>query len=65
MSIKSLREQKGVTQQTIADALGVSVSAVSQWENGTATPRTNRLVELASILDCQIEDILLDGKKEA
>ena len=63
MSIKSLREQKGITQQTIADSLGISVSAVSQWESGIAVPRTNRLVELADILGCKIEDLLISGKE--
>lgn len=64
MSIKSLREQKGVTQQAIAEALGVSVSAVSQWESGVAVPRTNRLVELANVLGCKIEDILYREKND-
>lgn len=36
---RALREQAGLTQQEMADAIGVTRAAISQWEAGTRTPR--------------------------
>lgn len=36
--IKALRGQRGLTQETVASALGVTAQAVSKWENGAAVP---------------------------
>jgi DNA-binding transcriptional regulator YiaG len=37
-SIKDLREKKNLSQEKMANLLGVSTSAVIRWEQGTATP---------------------------
>lgn len=44
---KELREKSGKSQKYIADALGITSSAVSDWERGVKTPRTERLKEVA------------------
>ncbi|MBT2391635.1 helix-turn-helix transcriptional regulator [Streptomyces sp. ISL-1] len=36
---RALREAAGLTQQEVADAIGVTRAAISQWEAGTRTPR--------------------------
>ena len=36
---RSLRETAGVSQQQLADALGVTRAAISHWETGTRSPR--------------------------
>ena len=36
--IRELRKKKGITQDTLANALSVSPQAVSKWENGIALP---------------------------
>lgn len=36
---RSLREAAGVSQQELADALGVTRAAISHWETGTRSPR--------------------------
>ena len=36
--IKELRKQRGVTQEQLADSIGVSFQAVSKWENNIALP---------------------------
>lgn len=37
-AIKTLREQRGLTQRALADAVGVTDKAVSKWESGRGRP---------------------------
>jgi transcriptional regulator with XRE-family HTH domain len=49
------REAKGWTQQELADRIGVSRTAVTQWESGRTTPTANNLAAVASILGVSME----------
>lgn len=53
--IISLRKEQNLSQGQLADAMGVSRQAVSKWENGLATPEPLKMVQLAQILDTDIE----------
>lgn len=53
-----LRENKGLTQQEVADMLGVTAAAVSKWENGSSKPRVEVLFQLAKILDVRAEELM-------
>lgn len=59
----SLRKSKGMTQQELADKLGVTNKAVSKWETGEAFPETAQLVPLSDIFGVTVDD-LLRGKSE-
>ena len=48
-NIKRLREEKKITQQQLADALGITYQAVSKWECGTTLPDVTILPLLQSI----------------
>ena len=61
--IGMLRRQKGLKQDDLADALGVSPQAVSKWENDQSCPDISLLVNLASCLNTTV-DALLSGKSE-
>ena len=50
MRIKALREAKGMTQQALADAVGVDRSAVSLWETGDKFPLVAKLPKIARAL---------------
>ena len=61
--ISSLRKKKGMTQMELADALGISYQAVSNWERGNTMPDISKLPELAEIFGVSIEEILCDERK--
>ncbi len=45
-NIRRLRKGAGFTQEQLAEALGVSVSAVHKWESGKAVPELTMLVDI-------------------
>lgn len=56
--IKLLRKQKGLKQDELAAAIGVSPSAVSNYEQGTRVPKDETLTALVEILDTTTDYIL-------
>lgn len=50
-NIRVLRDRKGLTQEELGKAVGVSSMAVSQWENGRAVPRMGSIERLADVLE--------------
>ena len=57
-NIKRLREEKALSQNAIADKLGVTQQAIAKWETGDAMPRADKLPELARLLGCKVDDLL-------
>ena len=52
--IKQAREAKGLTQQALGKAVGVSRPAVTQWEDGTSEPRSKKLPGIAATLEVDL-----------
>ena len=57
MSFASARKRAGLTQKELAEKLGVDQSAVSFWETGKRAPRGAKLIRLANVLDCSIDEL--------
>ena len=55
--IKALRVQRGVTQETLAAALGVSPQAVSKWENQAAAPDIQLLPAISAYFGVTIDEL--------
>ena len=55
------RKKNNMSQEVLADRLGVSRQAVSKWESGTSMPDMERIMELCKILDCNLDDLVDDG----
>ena len=53
--ITALRKEKNISQAELAKRLNVSRQAVSKWEQGTSSPDTDRLIQLAEILGTEVE----------
>ncbi len=56
--IKQARIDKNMTQMNLADAMGVSYQAVSNWERGNSMPDISKLAELCAALDISINELL-------
>ena len=61
--IAALRKEKGLTQEELAQHMGVSGQAVSKWENDQTCPDISALPKLARLLGVTVHE-LLEGKEE-
>ncbi len=57
-ALKSARKERGLSQEEIAEAIGVTQSAVHQWEAGKSQPTIEKLVLLAKIFCCKVDDLI-------
>ena len=62
--IKELRKQRGVTQEQLADSMGVSFQAVSKWENNIALPDITLAPALASYFGVSMDELFDFNLKE-
>lgn len=60
----ALRKERGMTQQELADMLGITNKAVSKWETGEAFPETAQLVPLATIFGVTVDELLRGERNE-
>lgn len=56
--IQSLRRSRGISQEQLADALGVSRQAVSKWEAEQSSPDLERIIAMAEYFDVTTDYIL-------
>lgn len=61
-TLKEHRTRCKMTQEFVAESLGVSRQAVSKWENGTSDPSTSNLFALAKLFGISVEELLKDIK---
>lgn len=59
-SLKYIRQEKQMSQKKLADLVGVSQTAVYQWENGNRCPKIEQIRQLAAALDVSIGDLQAD-----
>lgn len=59
-NLYNLRKKQKMSQEKLAEKVGVSRQSVSKWENGTAYPEMNRILELCKIFHCQLNDLVND-----
>ena len=57
-TLKENRTRCKMTQEFVAESLGVSRQAVSKWESGTADPSTSNLLALAKLFGVSAEELL-------
>lgn len=62
-NIAERRKRMGFSQDKLAEALEISPSSLSRIESGQATPRFERLEDLANILHCEVADLFRRNDK--
>lgn len=54
----NLRKSKGLSQEELAETLGVSRQAISKWENGSATPESDKLIAIATYFSVSLDELI-------
>lgn len=62
--IRTLRTEKKLTQEQLAEILGVSNRSVSRWENGVNMPELDLLILIAKYFDVEIGELLEGERRE-
>lgn len=60
-NLKNLRKSKNLSQDDLAEKVGVSRQSVSKWECSAAYPEMNNILELCKIFNCKISDLINDN----
>lgn len=62
--ILKLRKEKGLSQEALAEALGVSRQSVSKWESGAALPDTDKIIAMSELFGVSTDYILKNDPSE-
>lgn len=65
MGLKEARKRAGLTAREAANALGVSIQNVFNWESGSYLPPAKRLPEIAKLYGCTVDKLLGGGQDGA
>ncbi len=63
-NLKKIRKENNLSQEQLADELGVSRQAVSKWESGIAYPEMNKIIALCDKFNLNMDDLLSKDIKE-
>jgi len=63
-NLKKIRKENNISQEQLAEQLGVSRQSVSKWESGTAYPEMDKLLQIAKLFNVNIDDLLNQDIKE-
>ena len=62
--IRFYREQRKMTQEELAKAMGVTQGTVTHWENGRRVPKLEHMKQMSRIFGVSIEQLLEAGENE-
>lgn len=62
--IKSLRKERNLTQEELAEQLNVSAQAISKWENGTSMPDISQVVPIANFFEISTDTLFSRNAQE-
>lgn len=56
--IRKYRKENKMTQDELAEKIGVLQTSISQWELGLCKPRISTLFKMADLFGCKVDDLL-------
>ena len=63
--LQILRKEKGMSQENLAETIGVSRQAVSKWESGQSYPEMDKLIALSELFNVSMDNLVKDGNQVA
>ena len=58
MGFKEARKKAGLTMMEAGKRLGITDAAVAQWESGATMPAAKRLLDVAKVYGCTVDELL-------
>ncbi len=62
-NLLQLRKMKKLSQEQVAETVGVSRQALAKWESGETTPDINSCIALADLYDVSLDEMVKDAEK--
>ncbi|MGN1138455.1 MAG: helix-turn-helix transcriptional regulator [Ruminococcus sp.] len=62
--LKSMRKQSGMSQEKLAEKIGVSRQAITKWENNTGIPDIENMLAISSLFNISVDELLSNEKIE-
>ena len=62
--IKHYRKQAGLSQEKMAEKIGVSRQAITKWENGTGTPDIANLMAISELFQVSVDELMSNEKSD-
>lgn len=62
--LKSIRKQSGMSQEKLAEKIGVSRQAITKWETGAGIPDIENMVAISSLFNISIDELLSNEKSK-
>ena len=59
----SLRVEKGLSQEDLAEQMGVSRQSVSKWETGQSVPDLDKIIKLADLFGVSVDELVREGER--
>lgn len=57
-NLQKMRKEKGLSQEQLAEMLGVSRQAISKWESGNSYPEIEKLIQLSEIFNTTLDNLI-------
>ena len=64
-NLQKLRSEKNLSQEQLADKIGVSRQTISAWESGKASPELDKITTISKLFSVSIDELVGEIKTEA